>query len=821
MLSALAPHYSLDAQRYDEMFLPDGSVRPHWRPFVERLKDTSVARMRERDELAQRRIRENGVTYNIYADPGGADRPWSLDPLPLIVSNDEWAQLAGAVAQRARLLDRVLADLYGPQTLLADGLIPPALVYGQHGFLWPCLGVQPPGGVWLHQYGVDLARSPDGRWWVIADRTQAPSGAGYALEDRLIVSRVYPELFRDLRVAHLTEFFSATRAALARYAPVTAGEQPLIALWTPGPANETYFEHVYLARHLGFPLVEGSDLTVRGDTVYLKSLRGLQRVHALMRRQDDIWCDPLELRGDSALGVPGLLGAVRAGRVLVTNALGSGVVASQALMGFLPALCERLLGEPLAMSSVATWWCGEASALAFVRAHLGELVIKPAYPSQQMLPVFGHELDAAGRAELLARIEARPHAYVAQEMVRLAQAPTWQGDGLAPRICGLRAYAAATPGGYAVMPGGLGRVAGAGQANVLSMQRGGSSKDVWVLQPLADDGGALLKPSMSRIDLQRGGLNLSSRVVEGLFWLGRYTERMEVAARMLRVILGRVDYAMGEVPTSALRAALAMARVLGVLPATATQGSDALAAVFDEGMPGGVAATAQQLLRTAARLRDRFSLDHWHTLTRLQRDLTQAQGGAQGLAHAHLFVDRVLTLTALLSGFTMDNMTRDEGWRFLMLGRRIERLDFVATGVASFVEQPIASTPDALEWLLELLDSSITYRSRYMRAPELLPVIDLAVFDAGNPRSVQFQVLALRQDLAVLRQELRAVPQHQVVEAASALDEFDLDALAGSEALLARQLRALVAAAQQLAVQLDRRFFTHTDAVRTRQTMAV
>ncbi|MCA0176216.1 MAG: circularly permuted type 2 ATP-grasp protein [Proteobacteria bacterium] len=821
MLRALAPHYTLDAQRFDEMFLPDGAVRPHWRPFVERLRDTSPAQMRERAELAQRRIRENGVTYNVYADPGGADRPWSLDPLPLIVEAAEWATLAGAVAQRARLLNLVLADLYGPQTLLAQGLIPPALVYGQHGFLWPCQGVQPPGGVWLHQYGVDLARSPDGRWWAIADRTQAPSGAGYALEDRLIVSRAYPELFRDLRVAHLTEFFSATRAALARYAPVAPGEQPLVALWTPGPANETYFEHVYLARHLGFPLVEGSDLTVRGDTVYLKSLRGLQRVHALMRRQDDVWCDPLELRGDSALGVPGLLGAVRAGRVLVANALGSGVVASQALMGFLPALCEQLLGEPLAMPSVATWWCGEASALAFVRAHLGELVIKPAYPSQQMLPVFGHELDAGGRADLLARIEARPHAYVAQEMVQLAQAPTWQDDGLAPRICGLRAYAAATPQGYAVMPGGLGRVAGGAQAHVLSMQRGGSSKDVWVLQAHADDSGTLLKPSMRRVDLQRGGLNLSSRVVEGLFWLGRYTERMEVAARMLRAILGRVDYAVGEAPAPTLRAALAMARVLGVLPVTASHSTDALAAVFDEGMPGGVAATVQQVLRTAARLRDRFSLDHWHTLTRLQHDLMQAQGGAQGLAHAHLFLDRVLTLAASLSGFTMDNMTRDEGWRFLMLGRRIERLDFVATAVATFVVQPTASAPDALDWLLELLDSSITYRSRYMRAPELLPVIDLAVFDAGNPRSVQFQVLALRQDLAVLRQELRAVPQHGVVESASALDEFDLDDLPGSAPVLARQLQALIGAARHLADQLDRRFFTHTDAVRTRQTMAV
>lgn len=363
MARTLLAIYPNSPRRYDEMLTVKGDVRPHWEKFLNHLDSVTPEEMRRRIEFAEQRIQENGVTYNVYADPNGADRPWSLDPLPLIIPPDEWAEVSAAVAQRATLLNAILADLYGEQTLLADGLLPPALVYGQHGYLWPCRGIKPPGGIWLHHYAVDLARSPNGRWWVIADRTQAPSGAGYALENRLVVSRVFPEMFRDLRVQHVADFFRDQLDGLSALAPVEGDEQPHMVLLTPGPYNETYFEHAYLARYLGFPLVEGQDLTVRGDTVYLKTLRGLKRVHVILRRQDDAYCDPLELRGESALGIPGLVNVARAGRVVIANALGSGLLASGALMGFLPAICRHLLGEKLAMPSVATWWCGEKPAL--------------------------------------------------------------------------------------------------------------------------------------------------------------------------------------------------------------------------------------------------------------------------------------------------------------------------------------------------------------------------------------------------------------------------------------------------------------------------
>ncbi|HEX6736234.1 MAG TPA: circularly permuted type 2 ATP-grasp protein, partial [Azonexus sp.] len=695
-------------------------------------------------------------------------------------------------------------------------------------------------GVWLHNYAVDLARSPNGRWWVIADRTQAPSGAGYALENRLVVSRVFPEMFRDLRVQHLADFFREQQDGLAAHAPVDGEESPHIVLLTPGPYNETYFEHAYLARYLGFPLVEGQDLTVRGDSVYLKTLRGLKRVHVILRRQDDDYCDPLELRGDSALGVPGLLNVARAGRVVIANALGSGLLGSGALMGFLPAICRRLLGESLAMPSVATWWCGEKPALDYVRENFDDLVIKPAYPTQRMTAVFGYELEGEARSEMLRRIEARPHAYVAQEMVELSQAPTWSRAHerrLLARPVGLRAYAVANAeGGYAVMPGGLARVAGGASARIISMQRGGASKDAWVLTHGPVSEFTLLKPSIGVRDLVRAGANLTSRVVENLFWFGRYSERFDDSARMLRVALSRLVEAGGE-KTPAVATALELAMQLRILPGPdedteVRQGSEhaLLEAIYDPEQPGSLAGTIRSLMWSATHIRERLSLDHWHSLNRLQREQQAAQKKHPTLTEAIAFLDRVLGVSSSLTGFAMDNMTRDDGWRFLIIGRRLERLAFFAQAIASFLRLEAARAPGCLEWLLELADSIITYRSRYSRLPELLPVLDLLVFDDSNPHGVIFQGGVLSRYLERMARELGETIDGSLDTALAGLRAFDLEALerlpfasgrdSAAGADLAARLDALTVAANQLSDWLGMRYFTHVGDV-SRQTMAL
>lgn len=840
MARTLLAIYPRNPARYDELLDVEGEVRPHWQQFFSHIDSVSPEEMHHRLDFVDRRIQENGVTYNVYADPNGSDRPWALDPLPLIIPPEEWAVVDAAVAQRARLFNAILADLYGEQRLLAEGLLPPALVYGQHGYLWPCHGVRPPGGIWLHHYAVDLARSPDGRWWVIADRTQAPSGAGYALENRLIVSHVFPEMFRDLRVEHLAGFFRDQQDGLAALAPVEGDEQPHIVLLTPGPYNETYFEHAYLARYLGYPLVEGQDLTVRGDTLYLKTLRGLKRVHVVLRRQDDDYCDPLELRGDSALGIPGLLNVVRAGRVAIANALGSGLLGSGALMGFLPGICEHLLGEPLAMPSVATWWCGEKPALDYVREHFDELVIKPAYPTQRMDPVFGNELSDEARAEMLRRIEARPHAYVAQEMVDLSQAPTWSRAHerrLLARPVGLRAYAVNTPEGYSVMPGGLARVATGASTRIISMQRGGASKDAWVLTdgPVSDF--TLLKPSVGVRDLVRSGANLSSRVVENLFWLGRYSERFDDSARMLRVALSRLVEAGGE-KTPAVETALELAKLLGILPTPEEDDEPPpvggehvlLEAIYDPNQPGSLAGNIRSLMWSATHVRERLSLDHWHSLNRLQREQSAAQKKHPSLTEAIAFLDRVLGVSSSLTGFAMDNMTRDDGWRFLIIGRRLERLSFLCQTVIHFLRIEAARNAGCLEWLLEMSDSIITYRSRYSRLPELLPVLDLLVFDDSNPHGVLFQGQVLERYLERLSRELGMPRDDRLGEALRQLQHFDLLRFEYDPSIVVRQgspIESLVAileeldyAAGHLSDILAMRFFTHVGNV-SRQTMAL
>ncbi len=843
MPRSLLASYPKQGDRFDEMLDEDGVVRPAWQTFFAHLDAAGGEQMRHRVADLQRRIVENGVTYNVYADPKGADRPWELDLLPLILPAAEWQQLAAAVSQRARLLNAVLRDLYGPQELLRDGSLPPALVYGHNNFLWPCRGTRPPGDIFLHLYAADLARSPDGRWWVIADRTQAPSGAGYALENRTIVGRVFPDLFRDLHVQHLASFFRDLQESLAAWAP-QSNEPPLIVLLTPGPYNETYFEHAYLARYLGFPLVEGQDLTVRGDCVFLKTLNGLRRVHAILRRLDDDYCDPVELRADSALGVAGLLQAVRAGNVLVANALGSGLLESAALPGFLPGACEKLLGEKLAMPSVATWWCGEQAALEFTIAHLDRLVIKGSYPSQKFDPIFGNELSGRRRDEMIDRLRARPQAYVAQELVNFSRAPAWsrQHDRrLLARGVGLRVFVAATANGHVVMPGGLTRVAAASNARVISMQRGGSSKDTWVLAEGAVNPFSLLKHSVGKADLVRGGYNLSSRVVENLYWFGRYSERCDKTARLLRVGLSRLLDA-GTDARPALLAAFDLCQALQLLPngngeskipgkrqseaaADISREAQLVHAICGKEWGDGLAGDIRRLLWVATQVRERFSLDNWHAINRLQHQLqryAQAAGDPLQveLSDALAFLDQVLLASSSLAGFAMDNMTRDDGWRFLIIGRRIERLAFLAGTVGQFLRLPGAAAAANLEWLLELTDSIITYRSRYMTQPQILPALDLIVFDEANPHSVAFQVQILARYLDNLARLLGGPSDQTMAVARERLQAFDLGrfeagAAADDDALpdLATQLGDLALAAAALSDRLAMRYFSHVGDV--------
>ncbi|WP_213875509.1 circularly permuted type 2 ATP-grasp protein [Pseudomonas sp. dw_358] len=825
----LLDRYPLSAGTYHEMLEADGAVRPHWRRLFDQLQRSSSAQLGQRQALMARQIQENGVTYNVYADPKGADRPWELDLLPNLIPAAEWQQVSAGIAQRARLLNAVLADIYGPQTLIAEGLLPAELVYGHNNYLWPCQGIVPPENTFLHLYAVDLARTPDGQWWVTADRTQAPSGAGYALENRMIVSRAFPELYRDLRVQHLTGFFRTLQETLTRLAP-SEGETPLVVLLTPGRFNESYFEHLYLARQLGYPLVEGGDLTVRDATVYLKTLSGLRRVHAIMRRLDDDFCDPLELRTDSALGVPGLLQAVRQGRVVVGNALGSGVLESPGLLGFLPKINQHLFGEALILPSVATWWCGEPPVLDQAIEKLGDLLIKPAFPSQSFVPVFGRDLDSAQRKTLAKRMQARPYAYVAQEIAQLSQAPVWQADSsqLQPRAIGMRVYAVAGKDDYRVLPGGLTRVAAEADAEVVSMQRGGASKDTWVLgdrSPVGEQWKA--QRPIGVHDLVRLDPYLPSRVVENLFWFGRYCERCDDSARLLRIILGR--YVDGDDP-QALEAAVELADSLNLLPEEGDLEERLLAALLGEDWPFSLRSNLQRLQWAASQVRGKLSRENWQALVELQREAQTLDSEEPDFAELLDFLNRLVMSLAALSGFALDDMTRDEGWRFLMIGRRLERLQFLSTSLSAFLRGTAVDDQAGLEWLLELGNSSITYRSRYLAVPQLIPVLDLLLLDEQNPHAVLFQLKLVNRSLRRLNEEFGAPRDRAIALLIERLRHFDLGTLenplfgAGSANAvlegLADLLAEISATSSQVSDRLALRHFAHVDDV-NQQTVSV
>ena len=741
--------YAPPAGRYDEAAGPDAAPRPHWRPLFAALDDLGRPELDRRWRDAQHLIRDNGVTYNVYADPRGTAGPWQLDPVPLVVSAADARRVGAGLIQRGRLLEQVLADIYGPQRLLRDGLLPPELVFPNPGFLRPVHGLTPPGGRFLHLYAANLGRAADGAWHVLGDRAQAPSGAGYALENRIVMTRTLPEAFRDCRVQRLALFFRAFRDSLRAIAPRNR-DNPRVVLLTPGPLNETYFEHAYLARYLGYTLAEGGDLTVRDNRVYLKVLGGLQPVDVIFRRLDDDYCDPLELRPDSFLGVPGLTHAVRTGNVAVANALGTGVIETPALLPYLPRLCRELLGEDLKLPSVPAWWCGDPDGLRYVLDHLADLVIKPAVRVAGTEPGFPSELSRADRAALADRIRARPREFTALGRLDLSSAPVLAGGRLVPRPVVVRTYLTADRDDFMVMPGGLTRVAGTDGAPVVSMRRGGGSKDTWVLAdgPVSDFS---LLASSGRVVLTRGG-DLPSRAADNLFWLGRYAERAEGLTRLLRGIAVRLAERTGladapELP--ALLRVLALHRRPTAPDAEdhppADPAAELIPAVFDSSDPGSLGAAVRAVRRVAGVVRDLISLDMWRVLNGLGDFPVDpaARGDDPTPADALGLLNRTVITLAAFGGLAAESMTRAEGWRFLDLGRRLERSLHLLTLLKGAVAYPRRDEGPVLDAVLEVADSGMTYRRRYMSSLRAEAVLDLLVFDETNPRSLAAQLAAL------------------------------------------------------------------------------
>lgn len=835
--SLLAERYTPLSAVYDEAKAEDGALRPHWQRFFKLLDGLGALELQQRWQKAQHLLHENGVSYNVYSDPMGLDRPWNLSPIPVLIAADEWQRVETTITQRARLLDALLHDLYGPQRTLSEGLLPPELVFENPSFLRACHGMSIPRNLFLPLYGVDLVRFSSGEMAVLEDRTQAPSGAGYALENRIVISSVLPEAFRECNVERLAPFFRAFRDTMQSLSPHNR-DNPRIVVLSPGPYNATYFEQAFLANYLGYTLVNGADLTVRDDRVYLKTLGGLQAIDVILRRVNDDYCDPLELRPESVLGVPGLVQAARSGNVAIASPLGTGVLQTHAFFPYLEKVSRMLLGEDLRLPSVRTLWCGDPSALKEAVARFDDIVVRRTYSEGFVQAVFTAEITKAQRATLLDELKARPSRFVVQERVHPSTAPVLSEGHLSPRALTMRAFAVATREGYVVMPGGLSRIASGTPGSEASMQLGAGSKDTWIVSKDPVSVFSLLPPVNRPVDLSRSGSDLPSRVADNLFWLGRYAERAEGVARLTRVVAQRLADLVSDKDLSESHELGLLLSTLHAQTSLNYSGSSmfsapltlenatqqAAAAIFDEESAGSLKAVVRATLRAGRLVRDRISSDTWRVLATLDEELVGADphAGQGTLNWVHDALNRVVLRLAAFNGLVMESMTRGQAWRFLDMGRRLERALSLLTLLRGTLSSISPREGPLLESVLEVADSGMTYRRRYRATLQTAPVVDLLLTDETNPRSVIYQIDALNAHIGTLPIDpgrTRSPQERSVLSLLNALKLAEVERVCAAEPdggrpLLTAFLIDLATRIPALSDSLSARYLNHASVSR-------
>jgi uncharacterized circularly permuted ATP-grasp superfamily protein/uncharacterized alpha-E superfamily protein len=763
---------------YNDVLSNYNKMPPHWRNFMNTLDTIGGTELENRHREIQRLLSENGVTYTVYNDSGQTNRPWKLDPIPVLVTSEEWHHIDKGLKQRAACLNLILQDLYGEQKLLKKGLLPKELIFAHHGFLAPCVGSLPPSSG-LTVYAANLARGPNGGLWVINDHSQAPSGIGYALENRSVVGRVMADMFNQANVMRLGKFISILQKGLAQSAPHNQSD-PHIVVLTPGSFNETYFEHAYLASQLGFTLAQGEDLTVRDGKVWLRTLEGLRSVDVILRRVDDRFCDPLELMGRSQLGVAGLLQAVRLGNVSVANPLGSAILENPGILAFLPALCRYFLNEDLVLPSVATWWCGQKKERNFVLSNLDKLAIKSINRESNHRVIFGHTLSSQERESLIRQIQLRPWEFVGQEQVTFSTTPTLSNGQIEARNAVLRSFAVVCNDEYHIMPGGLTRVAANKDQFNVSNQIGAISKDTWIIADKQQDKPASTK-SRRPLIIPTLSEPLSSRAADNLFWVGRHYERILGTTRLLRTILLKQTNLVNSVEDDNQHCLQTLLRALTHLTASypgfveyviaqpEQQHQELLSLFRDSQRNGTLATNIQAFFQSAFNIRDLWSQDTWRCIDAIQY---YWQSQVVSLNHPHPQLTRHLTelstRLAAFSGLTAESMTRETGWVLLQTGRKLERSLCLIALLRSTVVQK--HKPSQLYTILETLllttDSFSIYQRRYRSAARLPQLLELLLQDKSHPHSLLFQLHHLNETINKLpgsRSKNRLRPEQRII----------------------------------------------------------
>tara|TARA_Y100001980_G_C14556928_1_gene354715 strand:- start:151040 stop:153568 length:2529 start_codon:yes stop_codon:yes gene_type:complete len=753
--SYLSERTSTNTKFFDELASSDGTIYPHWQKLVDAYDKLGNEGLTSRSNEVIQLLKENGVTYNIYGDPEGLNRPWMLDPIPMVFSHNDWSRIEKGLKQRANLLNLILQDIYGERHLIRSGIIPFEMIYNHMGFLRQMDKIRIPGNHQLVQYSADLARGPDGKMWVLHDRTDAPSGAGYAFENRVAMTRVFPDMLRENHVRKVGSYYQTLKNTLSRLS-WQGTEEPRIVFLSPGPGNETYFEHAYLSSYMGFTLAMGQDLTVSDGYVWLKTISGLERVDIIIRRVDDVFCDPLEFRMDSQLGVVGLMEAVRQKKVLVINPLGVRILENPGLMAFLPKICRHVLGEELILPSVATWWCGQGKEKQYVLDNIRFLMVRKIYRSRLNRSVYGGDLSEEQINQLKNEIQARPHLYVAQELVNFSTTPSYINGKMEARNAVFRSYVVADTDNddYEVMQGGLSRSSPDKGVFIVSNQSGGISKDTWVLDT-EEKAHHVVRSTQIIKQIQN---IIPSRTGESLFWLGRYIERSIYTVRLLRIILKKyyeTDDAKhlegDQVITTLLRTLTA---ITGTQPGFNKKSvlnqpkKELISLITDPHRSGSLCQSVQSFLNNAYSVRDRLSLDTWRILDSISDELSRMKNQAS-LHQINRNLDNLIIKLMAFHGLNIDNMTRENTWNILNIGRFNESARNTCIIIKSMLAEKRSDEVERmiLEYLLMTNESLVTYRYMYRSTQEIKAVLNLLLIDELNPKSITYQVERIDQHI--------------------------------------------------------------------------
>ncbi|MEP7375074.1 MAG: circularly permuted type 2 ATP-grasp protein [Chitinophagaceae bacterium] len=802
-IHSLLQQYIPALSSYNELFSDGNNIRPDWQTFFSSLHQLGYKELRNRNVDILRLLKENGVAYNIYNDPSGQTRPWELDPIPQLITAHEWEIINAGLIQRAELFDLLLKDIYGPQTLIKNGIVPQELIYLHPGFLRSCVNIKLPGTQHLVLYAADMARGIDGRLWIISDRTQAPSGSGYALENRFAMSSVLPDLFSNLNVKRLSPYFDSLQQALTNIAPRNS-DNPRVVVLTPGPDNETYFEHSYLAAYLGLTLVQGNDLMVKDNYVWLKTIDALEKVDVILRRLDDVYCDPLELKSDSLLGIPGLVQVVRKGNVAIANPLGSSIVESAGLVPFLPAVAKHFFGTDLIMPTIATWWCGQPKEMNYVIANLKTLVVRKIFRNiaGTRSAIDGASLSAAEAEELIRQIKANPYLYVGQEKINFSSTPSWLDEKIVAGHSLFRSFLVSHNNSYIAMPGGLTRTNTGANSFIISNQLGGISKDTWVLSA-DDEQEQPVSLQLTTDNLQHKILkrSLPSHTAENLFWVGRYTERVIYNARLQRTVMQRLlqnnkTFVTDDESTEAVLLQT-LTQCTYTFPgffedSTSAKREELYAkpwteltdVLYNEKRNGSLSHNLLLLKNAVYSVRNFWALDTWRVLRQMEDEWNSAKSDMYA-DHLRMIggIDSLNTSMFAFLGMNRESVRREQGWNIMDLGRKLEQSLYIITLLRSVFQkkQEEQTEHELLESVMIAGQSLITYRYTYRDHLQLPMALELLMLDTNYPKSLAYLVKKIKRYISLLPKEGKEIPlsnkQRNIHEADTLLKLADVVAL--------------------------------------------